>query len=133
MIVVDTSVAFKWVHSEEENYEKALKILNQHLLGDEEIIVPDLFFYELTNAWSTKSTLSALKIKKNLEKIKKYSLTVIPLELTRLNKTISFAKKYSVSVYDATYAVIALEKKCRLITADTKFIKKINKNYIISL
>lgn len=133
MIIIDTSVAFKWFDKSESNYEEARKILKDHLVGNQEIIIPDLFFYELTNAWSTKSALQAKDIKNNLEKIKKYSLTIIPVDFVILEKTVEFAKKFTVSVYDATYAILASEKKCNLITADSKFIELVKQDYIINL
>lgn len=133
MIIIDTSVAFKWFDKSESNYEEARKILKDHLLGNQEIIIPDLFFYELTNAWSTKSALQAKDIKNNLEKIKKYSFTIIPVDFAILEKTVEFAKKFTVSVYDATYAILASEKKCNLITADSKFIELVKQDYIINL
>lgn len=133
MLIIDASVAFKWFDKNEENFEEAKKILKEHLLGKEEISVPDLFFYELTNAWVTKSALKANEIKKNLEKIKEYSLTIIPVNYVTLEKTINFAKKYAVSVYDAMYAMIALERKCTLVTADDRFVKQTNQKYITKI
>ena len=132
MIIIDTSVAFKWFE-DEKNSTDARKILKNHLQGKEEISVPDLFFYELTNAWCTKSVLLPKDIKNNLDRLEKFALNIIPMSFTSLNKAMEFSKQYHVSVYDALYAVLAEEKKCRLVTADTKFISKADQDYIISL
>ena len=58
MVVIYASVAYKWFHKEEINYSEAVAVLKNHLTDKTEIIVPDLILYELTNAWSTKGTLS---------------------------------------------------------------------------
>lgn len=130
MIVIDTSVGFKWFDTSEKNTEEAETILRKHLLGEEEVAVPDLFLYELTNAWSTKSALTTINIKRNLDSLKKYSLHIIPIEFAALHKTIEFSREYKVSVYDAAYAILAREKGCTLITADEKFIFQTHQPYI---
>ncbi len=44
-----------------------------------------------------------------------------------------FSKKHTVSVYDAIYAVLAYDRKCRLVTVDSKFTAQVNQDYIIKL
>lgn len=132
-VIIDTSVAFKWFDKSEEDYQKANAVLKKHLFGKQEILIPDLFFYELTNAWSTKSALKANEIQRNLEKLKTYSLTIVPIDFSVLEKTVKFAKEHAVSVYGAIYAVLASERKCMLITADIKFMFRARQGYISSL
>ena len=43
------------------------------------------------------------------------------------------AKKHHVSVYDATYAVLAMENNCLLVTADSKFIEQMNLEFVMDL
>ncbi|MDP3758645.1 MAG: hypothetical protein Q8Q86_02905, partial [Candidatus Daviesbacteria bacterium] len=57
MIIIDSSVVFKWFDETETDGEQALRILRSHLSKSDNIIVPDLILYELANAWSTKSAL----------------------------------------------------------------------------
>ena len=129
MIVVDTSVAFKWFSTEKDS-EVALKLLKKHLEGEQLIMVPDLMYQELSNAWGTKSALETEEITQMLELFKKYQLKMIPAKLEILVDSIEFAKRYKVSVYDAVYAVIAREYDCNLITADQKFHEKVKQKYI---
>lgn len=49
MWVIDTSVIYKW-YVEEENSDKAMSILNDFIEGNTRITIPDLVFYELSNA-----------------------------------------------------------------------------------
>lgn len=133
MIIVDSSVIFKWFDTSEKNYLDAKLLLRQHLSRESEIYIPDLLLYELTNAWATKTNLNEKDIKANLERLEKYALQTVPANFIILKKAASFSKKYQVSVYDAIYAVIAEEKECDLITADDKFADKVNLRFIKKL
>ncbi|MBM3702632.1 MAG: type II toxin-antitoxin system VapC family toxin, partial [Actinobacteria bacterium] len=55
-IVLDASIAVKWFSvKSEDNVEIALEIQRQKILNNLEIIVPDLFFLEIVNAFLTRS------------------------------------------------------------------------------
>lgn len=133
MIVVDSSVIFKWFDIDEENHLEARKFLRKHLSKEIEILIPDLLLYEITNAWATKTKLNEKDIKENLERLERYSLLIIPVKFQLLNKAVLFSKKYQVSVYDATYAVIAEEKGSELITADDRFADKVKLHFVKKL
>src|SRR3989338_545149 len=133
MIIIDSSVIFKWFNATEEFHLQAKALLKQHLLKNNEILIPTLLLYEITNAWATKTKLDEKDIKDKLKRLEKYSLKMIPINFTLLKTAAGFSKKYRVSVYDATYAVIAEEKKCDLITADDKFADKINLQFVKKL
>lgn len=133
MVVIDTSVAFKWTDENEQFRNIALKILQAHIQNKVKITVPQLFYYELANAWATKTKLTIPIIERNLERLKKAGLEIEPPNFESIAKAIKFSKKYQVSVYDASYAVLAQTKKCDLITADTKFVDQVNLPFVKSL
>jgi len=130
MIIVDTSVAFKWFSRKEDYREQSLKILNRHLTGESFISVPDLFFYELSNAWTTKTLLPIDQIHEYLNNLQSFQLKTTPVSFNLLTNAADFSKKYHISVYDACYAVFADEKGCDLITADAKFVRQVNLPFI---
>ena len=130
MIIVDASVAFKWFSLEEEYREQALQLLTKHLEKKIPILVPDLFFYELANAWATKVLLPLDQTHDYLNNLKTFQLQIVPMTFMLLDKAVDFSKQYNVSVYDASYAVLAEEKGCQLITADKKFVKHAHLKYI---
>ena len=66
MIIIDSSLAFKWFNSSEVDVERALVVWQEHIDKKTTICVPDLIVYELANAWATKSSLSLKEIKNNL-------------------------------------------------------------------
>ena len=133
MIIIDSSIIFKWFDTSEEFYLQARVLLRQHLSKNYEILIPALLLYEITNAWATKTNLDEKDIKDNLDRLEKYSLKIISTNFEQLKKAAKFSKKYQVSVYDAIFTVIAEEKKCDLITADDKFANKVNLPFVKKL
>ncbi len=130
MVVVDTSVAYKWTDKNEQLRDRAFAILKAHVHGKVKIIVPDLILYELANAWATKTALKITKIRSNLNDLEDSFLQLVPLSINSLEKAIKFSKRYHVSVYDASYAILARENNCDLFTADSKFVKVVNLPFV---
>lgn len=132
MVIVDTSVAYKWFINEEpkEITLAARAVLKQFLKGKEKILCPDLILYELGNILAYKHKLREIDISNIWNKLSKINLLTVNPTPDFMKKCIDFSLKYHVTVYDASYAVLALEKNCTLFTADSKFAKKINLPFV---
>ena len=131
MVVVDTSIVYKWISDESTPDNKPiLELLNDYLEGGEQLIVPDILYYELANALSSKSALTKDDIKKAWESFIDFKIDMLHPTPVFMDKTIQFSRQYKVSVYDAAYAVLAKEKKCNLFTADAKFVKQVNLPFV---
>lgn len=127
MVVVDTSVAYKWFSpAKEELLSEALEILK----NSDAIIAPDIILYELANSWATKTKLKISQIKVFLKDLEEIEIKIEPVTFELVRKAVDFSKKYYVSVYDASYAVLAEEKGCDFFTADFKFVKKVNLHFV---
>lgn len=129
MVVVDTSIAYKWIR-EEDTRHLSLELLYRFLSGKEEVIAPDLLLYELANALSSKTELTVRDVEEAWNLFTDFNISIFTPTPNFLKKCLKFAKKYQVAVYDATYAVLAKEKKCDLITADQKFVERVNLSFI---
>lgn len=131
MIVVDTSVAMKWLLSEkEESVTKARLLLKEHLAKKNEILVPDLIFYEIANALATKTKVPQLAITQLVKRIYSFNLKIYnPVDID-VTTSAKLAKKYNSTVYDMLYAVAAKKHKTILYTADVNFIKKTKFKFI---
>ena len=121
-LVVDASVAIKWVLPEVHS-DSALILLEK----SPELLVPDLFFCEISNVlWkrSRKGDIDSIFAEKSLQ-----TLQALPIEIYATAPLASSALKLALtvgcSVYDALYLVLAVEHGCRLVTADRKFYKAI--------
>lgn len=131
MVVIDTSVAYKWFSTEKEDHlSQALKLLEDHLHKKQIIIAPDIIIYELSNARTTKTKLSIENINTFLEDFEGIRIKIESVTFDLIRKAVDFSKRYHVSVYDASYLVLAKEKKCDFITADSKFVEKINLPFV---
>lgn len=131
MVVVDASIIYKWITEEDTDSDTpALKLLRQFLDDKENVLIPDIVLYELANALSTKTNLTFKEIEQAWNLFERFNLNAINPSLKFIRKSIKFSREYHVSVYDASYAVLALEKNCALFTADNKFVKRINLPFV---
>lgn len=133
MIVIDASLANKLFLPNEQDYEKVDALIEKHDQSLEKIVIPDLLFYEVANTLATKTQISSATTTRALTKLYKLNMYIISVSEKRIKLIAKFAKKYKVSVYDATYAVIAKEKKCNLITTDSRFISQVKLPFVKDL
>lgn len=129
MVIIDTSVVYKW-YSLEENSDQAKSLLKKHLNKQETICTPELLLYELTNAWITKTSLNLNQIRRNFKNFKKLNIIFEHLSYEVINKALGLAKKYKITIYDASFIALAKQKKCQFITADEKLIAKVNLPFV---
>jgi len=131
MVVIDTSVAYKWFSKENEEYlSSAMKLLDSQLKKKEILIAPDIILYELANAWATKTNLTLDQAKTFMRDFTLTEVKTEPITIELVNDSMIFSKKYNVSVYDASYAILAQKRKCNYYTADSKFINRVNLSFI---
>ena len=131
MVVIDTSVAYKWFSKENEEYlSSAMKLLASQLKKKEILIAPDIILYELANAWATKTNLTLDQAKTFMRDFTLTEVKTEPITIELVNDSMIFSKKYNVSVYDASYAILAQKRKCNYYTADSKFINRVNLSFI---
>lgn len=132
MVIIDTSLVYKWLIYEEpkEITESARKLLRRFLKGKEKILCPNLIVYELANTLAYKTKLSSTDIDNIWRKFSDINLPLANPTQESIKKCIDFSLQYHVTVYDASYAVLAMEKNCILFTADSKFAKKINLPFV---
>ncbi len=130
MIVIDASIAIKWIKDEEENREAALLLYTNHVSQKETILVPPLFFIEVANSLVTKSSIHLLTLKKELEFLYNAHLNVFEPDKDIIVTTSTMAKEFQTTVYDMLYAVIAKKHKTILLTADEKFKEKTKFSFV---
>lgn len=117
--VVDTSVVVKWFMTEVHS-EDARRLL----IGDCELLVPDLLFPEFGNAlWkrvrSRETTHDeAIAV---LDVLLHMPLTVYPSSDLAI-PALDIANRTLRTVYDATYLALAIREKALLVTADSRFV-----------
>lgn len=127
-IVLDAPVAVKWFNvKSEDNVEIALEIQKQKILNKLEIIVPDLFFLEIINAFVTRSGFCVEDILLVEEALNKMNLKIIFPDHFILNSAIKIAHDCKLTIYDSLYIAVAKSYQRLLVTVDKKILDSRNK------
>jgi predicted nucleic acid-binding protein len=122
--VVDASVGAKWLlpASDEPLSLQALSLLRRYTRDEVRLLVPDLFWTELTNVlwkavrqrrWSASAAQSALS------HLMQLALPTIPCAGV-LENTLSIALKFDRTAYDSLYVAVAVSTDSTLVTADER-------------
>jgi len=124
-LVLDASVGVKWFSAlGEDNVPQARAILKAHAGGDIKLVVPDLFFHEISNTLVQKKTLSVDLIEESLTTLFDLDLSIAAVSEQRLRAAVRFARKAGITEYDACYIVVAVENNCPLLTANPRHQKQ---------
>jgi predicted nucleic acid-binding protein len=125
VIVLDSSVALKWIFADEVGAGHAVRIRDDHISAKNEIAVPSLFFYEIANVLATKVKLAPDDALEAFSLINDFEFNVYELDNFEYLEAMTLAMKLRISVYDASYHVLARQLGCRFLTADRKFWEKV--------
>lgn len=124
MIVLDASVALKWVFVDEDGGDRARYYKERHISEEEIIAVPELFFYEIANVLTTNAKLNVEDITEAFSLIWNFGFEVFSFGLEEFLSGITLAKRFKISLYDAAYIELANRLKCNFVTADRKLYEK---------
>ena len=115
-IVVDASVALKWVVSETGS-DAADALLDQDLMA------PVLWLAEVANALWRKARIgdiTAEQASARLSELKEAPVASLPIE-PHLERALKLATEIGHPVYDCIYLALALHHRTHVVTADRRF------------
>ncbi len=118
-IVVDASVAVKWVLPEDRS-EQAAAIRGE----DDDLIAPSLVCAEIGSAiWraAVRGDVPAAEARKHLQVAIAHYSRIIPLE-ELADRAIELAIRLRHPIYDCLYLALAERERCTLITADARLV-----------
>ena len=127
MIVLDASVALKWIFGEEQGGEKAKLYKEGHVTGKETVAVHSLFFYEIANVLATKTRLSIKDAAEAFSLIWNFDLEVFSLGVDGFLEGMVLSRQYGITLYDAAYVVLARKLGCPFVTSDRSLYNKVKK------
>lgn len=117
---VDSSVAFKWfAPAEEPGLEEALEILRSHRDNEVALLAPAIMRIEVANALRY-SGYAAEDLRGAVEDLTQFHIEFVDADDAVLSHAGELALEYGLSVYDALFLAVAIERDCVLITADRK-------------
>jgi predicted nucleic acid-binding protein len=120
-LVIDASIAVKWV-VEEEGTEQALMLRKRAKL-----IAPELLVAECANILWKKVQREELSREEALLAAQLLQIAEIELLPTRalLEAATRIALDLDHPAYDCLYLALAVESECRFVTADERFLRKV--------
>jgi predicted nucleic acid-binding protein len=121
-VVVDASVAVKWTFPEflEPLTDRADDLLQQYARGQIDLVVPDLFWTEITNfLWKSvrQEKIPSPRAEAALKTMLARDFQTVPSREI-LTEALSIAVQFDRTAYDSVYVALAVALKTELITAD---------------
>lgn len=118
--VVDSSVAFKWLHPEEEGHvAEASALLWRHHNGAVQLTAPPAIHLELANALR-HSKLDQTAVLAIIGAFGGLRLELIESTPDRIARAAELSYQFGIAVYDALFLALAEELRCPLVTADRR-------------
>ncbi len=123
--VIDASIAVKWV-VEEDGTENALA-----LRGHTKLIAPELLIAECANIFWKKVQRGELSRDEALFAARLLQSSDVELLPTRalLEPATRIAIELDHPAYDCIYIALAIERDCRFVTADDRFLRKLKEGH----
>lgn len=123
-LVIDASIAVKWV-VEEDGTSEALSLRHKTKLIAPDLVVPEcaniLWKKVQRNELLTDEALLAARLLQGAE-----------IELSPMRSLLETATRMSIEInhpaYDCIYLALAVQKDCRLVTADQRFLRKLQES-----
>ena len=122
-LVVDASVALKWFLPDEPLADRAVSIVRDGM----PLIVPDILVAEVCNAAWRLARLGRI----NQDQVAEIA-AILPQFFDTLvgaadlaRRAVAIARELDHPVYDCLYVTLAEERRAKLISADTRLLKKL--------
>jgi predicted nucleic acid-binding protein len=123
MLVLDASVVAKWFFPEEHSSES-----RRLLAGRNTLVVPELIWSEVGNIAWKRVRLGEITPDEAMQLVA--DLIRMPLEAVPTQGLLPPALELAVAtdrtVYDCMYLALAIDRKCRLVTADERFVNALS-------
>ena len=124
VVVVDTSIALKWVLREGDS-PQAEALLDDWFKQGITIVAPSFLAYEIANALYQKSRKGEIDLPQTKKALKALDLLGIsfnfPGDFTLSRRALELANSFNLpATYDAHYLALAEQLVCDLWTADTR-------------
>ncbi len=126
-LVIDASVVLKWYLVDEDDGQKALQILEQHVGGDVDLLAPTILPYEVLNALLVAERMN--RIPKDVTETAFSAFS--DLQITLIDPfgsqahPLALARSHNRSIYDASYILVAKKHNIDLATGDKRLFNSV--------
>jgi predicted nucleic acid-binding protein len=120
-LVLDASVGVKWFSPKDEiALRQALAIRDAHIAEQTLVIVPDLFYYEVTNAIIHKKFFSTDTVQSVVSALFALDLQTTNIDAKLLADSVKISRQFNITIYDSCYVALARSRNCPLVTANPR-------------
>lgn len=126
-VVIDTSVAAKWIIPGEPWGAQARILEEKIVSGEVEAYAPPLLLYEVASVILKSISRGALKLGDGTETLKAMGhlgLNIQPTSWNDLAEILNIATATKLTIYDSSYLHLSKKMNAKLITADNELKKK---------
>ena len=123
IVTPDASVLLKWVlpGDDEQDTDAALALRDEAAAGALDLVVPQLWIYEVGNTLARRFPDDADEL---LASLADFGLTEARLDSRWKTRAVSLAVTYEVAFYDAAYHAVALGLGGVFVTADERYVRR---------
>ncbi|MCY3972136.1 MAG: type II toxin-antitoxin system VapC family toxin [Acidobacteria bacterium] len=123
IVTPDASVLLKWVLAgeDEQDTDEALALRDEAVAGSLELVVPQLWIYEVGNTLTRRFPDDAGEL---LATLADFGLTEARLDARWRSRAVSLSVTYGVAFYDAAYHAVALGLGGMFVTADERYVRR---------
>ncbi len=123
IVTPDASVILKWVlpGDDEQDTDAALALRDQAVAGTLDLVVPQLWIYEVGNTLARRFPDDAEEL---LASLADFGLTEAKPGSRWRRRAVSLSVTYGVTFYDAAYHAVALGLGGVFVTADERYVRR---------
>ena len=129
IVTPDASVLLKWVlpgddEQDEQDTDAALALRDEAVAGILDLVVPQLWIYEVGNTLARRFPNDAGEL---LASLADFGLTEARLDSKWRIRAVSLSVTYRVAFYDAAYHAVALGLGGVFVTADERYVRRVSR------
>lgn len=123
IVTPDASVLLKWVlpGEDEQDTDEALALRDEAVAGRLDLVVPQLWIYEVGNTLARRFPNEAGEL---LATLADFGLTEAGLDARWRSRAVALCVTYGVVFYDAAYHAVALGLGGVFVTADERYVRR---------
>ena len=125
IVTPDASVLLRWVlpGDDEQDTDAALALRDEAAAGTLDLVVPQLWIYEVGNTLARRFPEDADEL---LASLADFGLTEAKLDSRWRTRALSLSVTYGVAFYDAAYHAVALGLGGVFVTADERYVRRVS-------
>lgn len=128
--VLDASLALKWVLPE-PLADKAQRLREDYRNAVHELMAPDIFLVEVAHALARAERRKIIPVGDAAKLLADIMTTAPQFHRYRplLTRALAIASQMRFGVYDCLYVALAEQERCELVTADTRLVSVLQKEF----